>query len=154
MATAVLEGQVLTSTSVKRKLWNPQDWREVLLSVPTMETIVTAKGKMRLFLQFEDFHGWDLHAAWDNLNFGLKHYSDFERIAMVGDRKREEWMTIFCKPFANATVKYFEMLEVDAAWKWLQEGQECNREPDQTDRPGCLRQTRHVRSLPVAITAQ
>ena len=29
-------------------------------------------------IQLEDFHGWDLHAAWDDLKFGLKHYSDFE----------------------------------------------------------------------------
>ena len=42
---------------------------------------------MRLFVLFEDFHGWDLHAAWDEFKFGLKHDADFERIAMVGDRK-------------------------------------------------------------------
>jgi hypothetical protein len=42
-----------------------------------------------------------LRAAWDDLEFGLKHYSDFERIAMVGDRKWEEWMANFCKPFTR-----------------------------------------------------
>ena len=31
--------------------------------VPRWETILTARGKVRLFIQFEDFHGWDLHAA-------------------------------------------------------------------------------------------
>ena len=66
--------------------------------VPKMETILTAEGKVRLFIQLEDFHGWDLHAAWDDFKFSLKHYSDFERIAMVGDRKWEKWMANFCKP--------------------------------------------------------
>jgi len=87
--------------------------------VPAMETILTAEGKVRLFVQFEDFHGWDLHAAWDDLTFGFKHYSDFERIAMVGDREWERWMAAFCKPFTAAKVKYFDKSEVDAAWDWL-----------------------------------
>jgi hypothetical protein len=89
--------------------------------VPRMETILTAEGKVRLFVQCDDFHGWDLHAAWDELKFSLRHYSDFGRIAMVGDRKWEKWMARFCRPFTKARVKYFERSEVDAAWKWLQE---------------------------------
>ena len=94
--------------------------------VPKMETILTAEGKVRLFVQFEDFHGWDMHAAWDDFKFALKHYSDFERIAMVGDRKWEKWMASFCKPFTKAKVKYFDRSEVDAAWKWLREDEEAN----------------------------
>ena len=101
--------------------------------VPKMETILTAEGKVRLFIQLEDFHGWDLHAAWDDFKFSLKHYSDFERIAMVGDRKWEKWMANFCKPFTKAKVKYFDRSEVDAAWKWLEErrGQSSTEEKDQ-----------------------
>jgi hypothetical protein len=98
-----------------------EDFRQF---VPTMETILTAEGKVRLFVQCEDFHGWDLHAALDDLKFSLKHYSDFERIAMVGDRKWEKWMAGFCKPFTNAKVKYFDTSEVDAARKWLDEKDE------------------------------
>ncbi len=89
--------------------------------VPKMEAVVAAEGKVRLLAQFEDFHGWDLHAAWDDFKFGLKHYSAFERIAMVGNRKWEQWMAAFCKPFTKAAVKYFDASEVDAAWEWLRE---------------------------------
>ena len=102
--------------------------------VPMMEGIFTVVGKVRLFIELEDFHGWDLHAAWDDLEFGLKHYSDFERIAMVGDRKWEEWMANFCKPFTNARVKYFDRSEVDAAWEWLRESEEENRATEEKDR--------------------
>ena len=103
--------------------------------MPRMEITLTAEGKVRLFIQLEDFHGWDLRAAWDDLEFGLKHYSDFERIAMVGDRKWEEWMANFCKPFTNAKVKYFDRSEVDAAWKWLRE-EEKDRTLDVAGGPG------------------
>jgi len=75
-----------------------------------------------LLAQFEDFHGWDLHAMWDDFQFGVKHYSDLERIAIVGDRKWEEWMAKLCKPFSKASVNYFDVSQTDAAWAWLREG--------------------------------
>jgi len=76
--------------------------------VPAVEAAAAAQGKLRLLAQFEDFHGWDLHAAWDDLKFGIKHYSDFDRIALVGDEQWEEWMARLCKPFTRAAVKYFD----------------------------------------------
>ena len=91
--------------------------------VPTVETAVAEEGKVRLFVQFEDFHGWDLHGAWDDLKFGVKHYGDIDRIAIVGDQRWEKWMAqVCCKPFTKATVRYFDKSEVDNAWKWLREG--------------------------------
>jgi hypothetical protein len=90
--------------------------------VPAVEAALTSEGKLRLFVQLEDFHGWDLHAMWDDFKFGLKHYSDFDRIAMVGDQKWETWMARLCKPFTKAKVQYFGASEVDAAWAWLREG--------------------------------
>ncbi len=90
--------------------------------VPTVETLLAGEDKMRLFVQFEDFHGWDLHAAWDDFRFGLKHYGDFDRIAMVGDRKWEQWMAQICRPFTKASVRYFEASQVENAWTWLREG--------------------------------
>ena len=90
--------------------------------IPAVDAIVAAEGKVRLFAQFEDFHGWDLHAAWDDFRFGINHYGDFDRIAMVGDRNWEEWMATLCKPFTKAKVRYFDASEIDAAWNWIGEG--------------------------------
>ncbi len=90
--------------------------------VPAVEAALAKEGKLRFLALFEDFHGWDLRAAWDDFKFGLRYYSAFERIAMVGDRKWEAWMAKLCKPFTKAKVKYFDSSEVDAAWKWVQEG--------------------------------
>jgi hypothetical protein len=88
---------------------------------PLVESMLTGEGKVRVFVQFEDFHGWDMHAAWDDFQFGLKHYSDFERIAMVGDRRWEKWMAGICKPFTKAKVRFFEKADIEAAWEWLRE---------------------------------
>jgi len=102
---------------------------------PQIETVLTREGKVRLFVQFDDFHGWDMQAAWDDFKFGLKHYSDFERIAMVGDRKWEKWMAALCKPFTKAQLRYFDKTEVEAAWKWIRDGHDKERpEPEEEDR--------------------
>jgi hypothetical protein len=89
--------------------------------IPAVEAAVAANGKVRLFARFEDFHGWDLHAAWDDFKFGLKHFTSFERIALVGDQRWEEWMAAFCKPFSQAQVRYFDAADSAAAWAWLRE---------------------------------
>ena len=89
--------------------------------MPTFETLV-AEGNKRLFVQCEDFHGWDLHAAWDDFRFALKHYSDFDRIAMVGERGWQKWMVPVCKPFTKAKVRYFGISQVDDARAWISEG--------------------------------
>lgn len=90
--------------------------------VPAVEAVLAAQGKVRLFAQLEDFHGADLHAVWDDLKFGFKHYSDFDRIAMVGDRRWEKWMVQMSRPFTKAAVRYFDAFRVDDAWAWLREG--------------------------------
>jgi hypothetical protein len=87
--------------------------------VPAVEAAISAQGKVRLLAQFEDFHGWDAHAAWDDFKFGVKYYADFERLAFVGDKKWEEWMARFCKPFTQASVKYFDADQAESAWAWV-----------------------------------
>jgi hypothetical protein len=97
--------------------------------VPTVESFLAAEGQARLFVQFDDFHGWDMHAVWDDTKFAIKHYSNFHRIAMVGDRRWEKWMAQVCRPFTKAKVRYFDASQIDDAWTWLREGVESPVEP-------------------------
>jgi hypothetical protein len=88
---------------------------------PVVEAAVAKHGKIRLLAQFHDFHGWDLHALWDDIKFSTKHCLDIERIALVGEKKWEEWMAKVCKPFTMAKIKYFDAAQIDAARAWLAE---------------------------------
>ena len=90
--------------------------------VPEVEALIEREGKIRLLMLFEAFHGWDLHAAWDDMAFGIKHNQDLERIAMVGDKVWEKWMAKLSKPFCSAEVEFFPADEIDAAWDWVLEG--------------------------------
>lgn len=89
--------------------------------VPAIDAAIAKEGKVRLLAQFHDFHGWDLHTLWDDIKFSATHCTTIERIALVGDKKWEEWMAKVCKPFTMAKVKYFDASEIDAAKAWLGE---------------------------------
>src|SRR5436853_7816002 len=78
-------------------------------------------GKVRLLARFQDFHGWDLHALWDDIKFSTTHCTKIERIALVGEKTWEKWMARVCKPFTMAKIRYFDTTEMDAAWGWLKE---------------------------------
>lgn len=77
-------------------------------------------GKVRLLAQFHDFHGWDLRALWDDIKFATTHCTTFDKIALVGEKRWEEWMAKVCKPFTAARIQYFDSSAIDQAWAWLQ----------------------------------
>jgi SpoIIAA-like len=87
--------------------------------VPEFDRLVEKHGKISLLFEMVDFHGWEAQAAWDDLRLGIKHFSDIERIAMVGEQKWQEWMAIFCRPFTTAKIRYFESDAIAEARNWL-----------------------------------
>ena len=88
--------------------------------VPQFEQWIREHGKVRLLVLMHDFHGWHAGALWEDIKFDVHHFSDFERIAFVGEKKWQEYMTAFCKPFTKAQVRYFESAEMEQAKVWLE----------------------------------
>lgn len=88
--------------------------------VPEMERLIEQHGKIRLLLETHDFHGWDAGALWEDLKFDAKHFNDIERLAIVGEKRWEKGMAIFCKPFTTAKVRYFDKSKRDEALAWVQ----------------------------------
>ena len=89
--------------------------------VPMVDAAIGKQGKVRLLAQLHDFHGWDLHALWDDIKFATTHCTKIKKIALVGDRAWEKWMATVCKPFTMASVRYFDASEIEAAKAWLAE---------------------------------
>lgn len=87
--------------------------------VPGFERLIKQHGKIRILFYMVDLHGWTAGALWDDIKFDPKHFSDIERLAMVGDKKWEKAMSVFCRPFTTATIRYFELNEIDEARAWL-----------------------------------
>lgn len=93
--------------------------RDYALFVPAFERLVAQHGKIRVLFEMTNFHGWDAAALWDDIKFDLKHFSDIERLALVGDRRWEQWMAGFCRPFTTATIQYFDASRIGDARTWL-----------------------------------
>lgn len=89
--------------------------------VPEFERLVRQHGKLRLLFDMTDFHGWEAGAAWEDFKFGVVHFADIERLAMVGEKRWQHGMATFCKPFTKATVRYFDHIDATEARKWLDE---------------------------------
>lgn len=89
--------------------------------VPEVERLIRQHGKLRMLFDMTGFHGWDAGAAWEDFKFGIEHFADIERLAMVGEQKWQHGMAIFCKPFTKAQVRYFDHANTSEARKWLEE---------------------------------
>ncbi len=87
--------------------------------VPAWRRVIARHGCMRLLLVMEDFHGWDLGAAWDDLRFETTHASKIERVAMVGEKAWQKWMIKIGRIFARETVKYFDASKRAEAERWV-----------------------------------
>ncbi len=93
-----------------------EDYRQF---VPEFERLVRERGKLRVLVDMVDFHGWEGSALWDDIKFDAKHFSDIDRLAMVGDTKWEKGMALFCKPFTSARIRYFERSHIGDARAWI-----------------------------------
>ena len=87
--------------------------------VPAVERLVKDHVKIRLLVEMHDFHGWTAGALWQDVKFDAKHFSDIERLAIVGETKWQHGMAVFCKPFTTAKVRYFDRPAIDQAREWL-----------------------------------
>ncbi len=96
--------------------------------MPAFEALVERHGKLRVLFQMDDFHGWSAGALWEDIKLDFKHFNDIERIAMVGDKAWEKGMSVFCKPFTTATIRYFDHDHLDEARQWIHEGVEAGKE--------------------------
>ncbi|WP_269524584.1 STAS/SEC14 domain-containing protein [Coraliomargarita parva] len=89
---------------------------------PLLQAKIEEYNKIALFVEMRDFHGWTSGGLWADTKFDLKHHGDFSRIAMVGDKKWEEWMATLTKPFTSAAVRYFEISDREIALRWASGG--------------------------------
>jgi hypothetical protein len=118
MTTAHVEEE-LHGNILEVKLHGKLTREDYLKWVPHSERLIRMKGKLRMLVELEDFHGWDAGAVWEEFKWDIKHFRDVERVAVVGETKWERWMTSFCKPFTTAEVRYFEPYELESARTWI-----------------------------------
>lgn len=89
--------------------------------VPEVEALVEQEGNIRLLLDMEQFKGEEVEAWGADLKFGREFRKKIDKLAIVGDKRWEKWLTALADPFYAREAEYFKTDDRDAAWSWLQE---------------------------------
>ena len=96
------------------------DYGSVL--IPAMETALKKHDKVRALAQLgPEFTGFESAAMWDDAKVGLKHYTHWEKIALVTD---SEWIIRSVKIFGflvPGEIKLFGNNQLDEALVWVAE---------------------------------
>jgi SpoIIAA-like len=88
---------------------------------PEVKAFVENKGNIRLLFDLTDFR-WEKVEAWlPDLRFGHEFHNRIEKMAIVGDKTWEKWITPLAKPFYAHDAKFFHSADISKAWAWLRE---------------------------------
>lgn len=94
------------------------DYENVL--VPDVEAAFALGPKVRLLYHVgEDFTGFDTGAMWDDAKLGFRHFSGWERVALVTD---VAWLRMAATTFGFAVPTEFRLFrngELDKATAWI-----------------------------------
>jgi universal stress protein A len=88
--------------------------------LPILSELIRDEDKISLFVELEDFRGWDWAAAKEDYQFGIARQEHFERVAIVGEKTWQRWMTALANPFVSSEVRYFNKAQKQEAWEWLE----------------------------------
>ena len=73
--------------------------------------------KVTVFFDGSELEGWELRAAWDDFRLGLKHGNEFDKIAILGNKRWLEYSSKIASWFVSGEVKYFD--DSTTALEWL-----------------------------------
>lgn len=85
-----------------------------------IEALLQQEEGICLLLDLEEFEGEKIKAWGADLKFGREYRKKIAKMAIVGDKKWQEWMTSLVDPFFAREAEFFPTDEYDAAWEWLQ----------------------------------
>ena len=75
--------------------------------------------KVKVLIDGTELEGWEARAAWDDFKLGLKHGSEFDKIAIYGNKNWQQISARIGSWFISGEVRYFE--HMDDALSWLQD---------------------------------
>jgi len=85
-----------------------------------LETALAKHDKVRFYAEMETFGGVAMDALFQDLKFGLRHWQQFEREAVVTD---QDWMRRLAlladKLLPSIDVKVFARDDMDSARAWI-----------------------------------
>lgn len=98
-----------------------RDYETVI--VPDIEAVFTLRKKVRMLYHFAaDFTGFESRALWDDAKLGMRHFSGFERVAVVADIGWLKQAVPALGALMPGEFRSFPGDQLDAARAWIVEG--------------------------------
>jgi len=94
------------------------DYKQFL---PILEEMIRKTGRVSMYIEMQDFEGWETRAIWDDLRFDFQHSHDFKRIAIITDKPLIQAAIGFVNLFSHIKIRFFDNNASEAAWDWLRE---------------------------------
>ena len=85
-----------------------------------VEALLKQESSICLLLDLEPFKDEEREAWRADLKFGREYRKKIAKMAIVGDKKWQEWLTTIVDPFYAREAEFFPTDEREAAWEWLQ----------------------------------
>ena len=84
-----------------------------------VEALLQQERSICLLVDLEEFRGEEIKAWGADFKFGREYRKKIAKMAIVGDKKWQEWMTALVDPFFAREAEFFPIDEREAAWEWL-----------------------------------
>ncbi|GIU47474.1 STAS/SEC14 domain-containing protein [Shewanella algidipiscicola] len=88
------------------------------LMTPILESALAGLDQPEIvaLVDITQLEGISLHAAWDDLQLGLKHGKAFHKVAIVGRGDFQQWMSRIAGWFSPGEFKFFDSRAKARAW--------------------------------------
>ncbi len=96
-----------------------EDYRSFTLHA---KSLIDRFGRIRTLFDLRDFADGQTAASWESVKLDLRHLANIEAVAIVVDRRYESWTNSFCRPFAEARIRYFDRGATEQARQWVAAG--------------------------------
>lgn len=91
---------------------------EYLEIVHHIEKKIEEWGSVNLLENIHSFDGFELGAFWDNIKFGMKHFKDIQKFAVVTDKKWIRTVKEWANPITTLDIKTFHREDLIEARAW------------------------------------
>lgn len=76
--------------------------------------------RIPLLLDLTGWRGWTAGGLVRDIRFDIRHRKSFPRIAVLGDRAWQQWLTYAAKPVFSGEMRYFDATRERQAAEWME----------------------------------
>jgi hypothetical protein len=84
--------------------------------------VIDQFGEVRVYFEMQQFDGWQIDSFLENAFFDMAHAGRYSKVAMVGEKNWQAWITRLVDIVKRGEVRYFDLDNRLEAVEWVQHG--------------------------------